>query len=100
MPVAHTQPTHGAIRAAKEEIAEVLGEYVSVTDTFTPEYLLLAKRAYEHLEEAETHSAEMLAFIEKVAEWGFSSQGWKLKDDEIIKAQKEAFELIKKVRGE
>jgi len=47
--------------------------------------------------EDETHAAEMLAFIEKVAAFDF--EGNKNLYDKVIQAQSEAFELIKKVRG-
>ena len=42
----------------------------------------------------ETHAAEMLAFVEKVAAWD-----WIGDDKGIEQAQTEAFALLKKVRG-
>jgi hypothetical protein len=87
--------TTGAIRAAKEELVEVLGVCVFLTDTFTPEQLLPAKRAYEHLVEAEKTHAEMLAFIEKVAAWDFDSGHFHTLTTQITNAQKEALGLIK-----
>jgi len=50
----------------------------------------------------ETHAAEMLAFIEKVAEWDYKvyrSNVTGFNVEPIEQAQREAFALIKKVRG-
>ncbi len=46
--------------------------------------------------EEETHTSEMLAFIERVATWDF---GFKYDGENITAAQQEAFALIEKVSG-
>jgi len=75
--------TAGSIRAAEE--IEKQGEH------HLPQMVVIIDRY--------THAAEMLAFIEKVAAWDFDGGHWKLEGEKIIKAQSEAFELIKKVKG-
>ncbi len=45
--------------------------------------------------EEETHTSEMLAFIEKVAAWDF---GFSFDGENITAAQQAAFNLIEKVR--
>ena len=75
--------TAGAIRAAKL-INNNLG-YAADNPTF----INFLKKTIDR----ETHAAEMLAFIEKVAAWDFDIRG-----DCVADAQREAFELIKKVR--
>jgi hypothetical protein len=61
--------------------------------------LVAALNEIEWIIERETHAADMLAFIEKVAAWDFAKFGSDSTNESIYNAQHEAFELIKKVRG-
>jgi len=76
-----TQHTAGAVRAA-----------IVITNHYdNPIDLNNCARTIDR----ETHAAEMLTFIEKVAAWPYTApQG-----TAIFMVQEEAFALIKKVRG-
>ena len=48
----------------------------------------------------ETHAPEIIEFIERVASWDFEDANhWRTHGGEIAAAQKQAFELLKKVRA-
>jgi len=74
--------TPGAIRAAR---------YISAGSNFDRDNL-------EDIIDHETHAAELLAFVERVAEGNFLT-GFN-KDERFLHAQHEAFALLKKVRQE
>lgn len=76
------QQTHsaGAVRAANKLFPdfEVVDEISKIIDR-------------------ETHAAEMIAFIEKVAAWEFGSNSFN--PTALLQVQAEAFILLKKARG-